>query len=62
MKPHDTFGFRTKVQVYEVLQDVDIATSVVRANPHLGEGGGVQYFVENYRDVLRAIGEPIGLN
>ncbi|WP_423257803.1 RHS repeat domain-containing protein [Enterobacter asburiae] len=61
VKPHDVFGYRPQVQAYEVLKDTDIATSVVTANPHLGEGGAIQYFVKDYQVVLRATGKPIGL-
>ncbi len=61
MKPHDIFGYRSQVQAYEVLKDIDIATSVVTANPHLGQGSAIQYFADDYQKVLRATGEPIGL-
>ncbi|HCL5926197.1 TPA: hypothetical protein N2O00_004611 [Citrobacter amalonaticus] len=61
VKPHDVFGYRSQVQGYEVLKDTDVATSIVNANPHLGEGGAIQYFVDDYQNVLRATGEPIVL-
>ena len=61
VKPHDVFGYRPQVQGYEVLKDTDVATSVVNANPHLGEGGAIQYFVDDYQSVLRPTGEPIVL-
>lgn len=61
VKAHDVFGYRSKIQKYEVLEDIDIASSIVRANPHLGKGGAVQYFVDNFRSVLKPIDNPINL-
>jgi hypothetical protein len=56
VKPHAEAGYRDEVQAYEVLEDVDVATSVVKANPHLGPGGATQFFVENFKSVLKPIG------
>lgn len=61
VKAHAKFGYREKVQAYVVLADIVVATSIVKANPHLGEGGAIQYFVENYKEVLQPVGEPIKL-
>ncbi|OCG31803.1 hypothetical protein A9G34_05350 [Gilliamella sp. Choc4-2] len=61
VKAHDVFGYRSKVQAYEVLKDTDVATSIVKANPHLGDGGAVQYFVDNFSDVLKPVGNTIDL-
>ena len=49
------------MQTYEVLQDTKIATSTAKANPHFGEGGATQYFVEDFPSVLRPTENPIGL-
>ena len=57
VKPHDLFGYRSQVQVYEVLKATDIAT----ANPHLGEGGAIQYFVEDYQGRSTCNWKTLGL-
>jgi len=62
VKAHDIYGYRSQVQAYIVTQDTKVATSLVTANPHLGEGGATQYFIENYSDVLRPTGNPLGLD
>ena len=62
VKAHDVYGYRSQVQAYMVTQDTKVATSAVTANPHLGKGGATQYFIENYPDVLRPVGNPIGLD
>ena len=59
VKPHDVFGYRSKVQAYEVLEDIDVATSITKANPQWGKGGATQIFVENFETVLQAKGNPI---
>ncbi|AOX99261.1 hypothetical protein BJP62_01610 [Jeongeupia sp. USM3] len=38
---------RTSVHAYVVKEDTCMAVGAARANPHLGAGGGVQYFIEN---------------
>lgn len=46
---------------YEVLSDMRVPSGTVRANPAMGEGGGRQFFIENYKDKLRLIREyPLG--
>jgi RHS repeat-associated protein len=38
---------RTQVQAFVVTEDICVAKGVALANPHLGTGGGTQYFIEN---------------
>ncbi len=38
---------RTRLHAYVVTRDTCMAAGTARANPHLGEGGATQYFIEN---------------
>lgn len=38
---------RTKLHAYVLKEDTCMAIGVTRNNPHLGEGGGIQHFIEN---------------
>ncbi|WP_394663887.1 RHS repeat-associated core domain-containing protein [uncultured Sphingomonas sp.] len=61
VKPHPEFGYRPTMGEYEVLSDMRVPSGTVRANPAMGEGGGRQFFIENYKDKLRLIREhPLG--
>lgn len=62
VKKHEVFGYRDKVQAYEVLEDTDVAISIVKANPHLGERGATQIYVDDYKSVLKPIGNPINIS
>lgn len=58
VSPHPEFGYRPKVGVYEVQQDLSrIPTGTVRANVDLGPGGGDQYWIRDYQNVLKLIDE-----
>ena len=61
VKPHDIYGYRSQVQAYEVLEDVDIGFSIVEANMQHGAGKAEQIFIENFGKVLKPIGNPIPL-
>ena len=61
IKPHPTLGYRTSVTLYEVTQDVVVATGQALNNTSVGSGGYTQFFIENFDDVLKAIQEiPLG--
>lgn len=38
---------RTSVHAFTVKQDTCMARGVAKANWHLGDGGGTQFFIEN---------------
>ena len=58
--PNPTLGFRPTLRVYELLQDMRVPTGTALGNPTLGPGGGQQFFIWNYGNQLRAVGD-IGL-
>ena len=47
--------YRSCVGAYEVLEDAPAAFGRAIANPHHGDGGFPQIFVENYQSVLKLI-------
>ena len=49
---------RTQVQTFIVKEDICIAKGTALANPHLGTGGGTQYFIED-GDKPKLTGGPI---
>ena len=49
---------RTKVQAFVLEEDICVAKGKALANPHLGTGGGTQYFIEN-GDKPKLTGGPI---
>lgn len=62
--PHDVFGYRKQVTVYELTEDVTVATGKALANKsiktaegikYLGEGGHTQYVVSDYSKMLKAV-------
>jgi hypothetical protein len=46
---------RTKFQAYKVTQDVDVAVGVALNNTQFGKGGGFQYVIEDFANVLQRI-------
>jgi hypothetical protein len=62
VKAHPTFGYRSQVQAYELLDDIEIETSIAKANTKYGEGGARQYYIENFDAKLKPIGKPIDLH
>ena len=59
--PHPEFGYRSKIAEYELNSTYDISFSKVTANPQHGNGGGYQYFVDEFEIQLRATGKIIDL-
>jgi RHS repeat-associated protein len=49
---------RTQVQAFVIKEDICVAKGTALANPHLGTGGGTQYFIEN-GDKPKLTGGPI---
>lgn len=61
VKPNPEKGYRPKVQIYRVKREIKVEKGYALANPEYGKGGGRQFFIENYSEVLEPIGEPINL-
>ncbi len=66
IRPHPTYGYRTKLGKYEVLEDMYVACGKCMANKtitidgqneNLGEGGGFQYVVFDYKTKLKLLEE-----
>jgi len=54
---------RTQLHAYIVTKDTCMAMGKARANPHLGRGGGTQYFIDNIdKKNLRSTGKIIKLS
>ncbi|MDO4729518.1 MAG: type IV secretion protein Rhs, partial [Bacteroidota bacterium] len=60
VNPHPTLGYRTEIQKYVVKRDINVGKGYALANGEVG--GGRQFFIEDYKDVLEPVGEPIKLN
>ena len=54
----DARPMRTQVQAFVVKEDICVAKGTALANPHLGSGGGTQYFIED-GDKPKLTGGPI---
>ncbi len=52
VSPHPVFGYREQMGVYEVTKDIYVPSGIVRENPTLGSGGGVQFFIKDYKNNL----------
>jgi filamentous hemagglutinin len=50
--PHPVYGFRPAVQAYRIVTEINIPAGRALSNPAYGGGGGVQYFILNFDDVL----------
>jgi filamentous hemagglutinin len=58
VSPHPEFGYRPKVGVYELQQELPkVPTGTVNANPNLGPGGGDQHWIRDYSEVLKLVDE-----
>ncbi|WP_232012384.1 VENN motif pre-toxin domain-containing protein [Cedecea lapagei] len=55
VSPHPEFGYRPKMGVYEVMNDIEIPMGTVSQNPLLGPGGGTQFFIKDYNSSLKLI-------
>ena len=53
VKPHPTLGYRVKVQEYTVQKKITVPFGKAVANPKLGPGGGDQFFIANFKDILK---------
>ncbi|KRV63682.1 hypothetical protein AO721_11980 [Aeromonas veronii] len=53
--PHPEFGYRPKMGVYEVMNELSVPSGQVIANPLLGPGGGNQYFIKDFGNQLKLI-------
>lgn len=54
--PHPEMGYRSKIGIYEVIDDVPAAFGTAKANPMYGRGTSQQIFIEN-GEKLRKVGE-----
>lgn len=66
MLPHPEYGYREQVGVYEVREDMWVATGYCLANSVIGDqwsgaGGGVQYVIPDFEDALDLV-ETIDLH
>ena len=58
VSPHPEFGYRPKVGIYEVQQDLPrVPNGTVRANTELGPGGGDQFWIRDYQKNLKLVDE-----
>ncbi len=57
VKPHDVLGYRPAVKAYRVIQDVEAAIGIARANPRYGPGTMRQVVVRDFEGVLESIVE-----
>jgi RHS repeat-associated protein len=46
---------RDRIQAYRVKEDIEVPAGLTRANRQHGGGGGFQYFIESYADVLEPV-------
>ena len=51
MRP-GTYPPRDQIQAYRVKRDIEVPAGITKANRQHGGGGGFQYFIESYADVL----------
>jgi filamentous hemagglutinin len=52
VRPHPTMGLRNQIAMYQVNDDIIVASGDVLANPQYGAGGGIQFFVRSYQKSL----------
>jgi hypothetical protein len=66
VRPHPTYGYRTRLGKYEVLEDTYVASGLCLANSviiidgqteNLGAGGGLQYVVFDFDKKLKLLEE-----
>ncbi|MDR0608697.1 MAG: hypothetical protein LBG58_01135 [Planctomycetaceae bacterium] len=50
--PNPSLGYRPQVAVYQVNEDIIVASGNALANPQYGSGGGIQFFVRDYQKSL----------
>ena len=61
IRPHETFGYRPRVQAYRLKKDTCVAVSIASAQDatKFGPGGGVQFYLSNFRSAIAKEGQPI---
>ena len=57
VEPHPILGYRPKVGIYELQEDANLPTGIVRANEQFGEGGLNQIVNEHFSQNLKLIKE-----
>lgn len=55
IRPHETYGYRNQITVYEVMEDVTAPMGQALANRAYGPGGYTQYYIEGFQSKLRPI-------
>jgi len=55
VNPHPIYGYRPNITGYLVTQDISVPSGVALANPQFGPGGGAQFFIENYQNILKPV-------
>ncbi len=61
VKPHDVYGYRSKMQGYKATIDIPAAQGKALQNPQYGAGGFKQYYVPNSEDLIKS-GKLIPIN
>lgn len=46
--PHPQRGYRPQLRVYRVMRDIQVPSGQALANPQFGNGGGIQYYIEDF--------------
>jgi RHS repeat-associated protein len=62
VEPHKELGYRSEVQMYVLTKDTQVEFSIAKANTDFGKGGGLQFYIENYNNVLEKKGNPTKLS
>jgi hypothetical protein len=57
VRPNLDFGYRPSMGEYEVMRDIGVPSGIARANPNYGTGGGNQFHIQDYANVLRLVRE-----
>jgi hypothetical protein len=59
--PHPKFGYRTQMQEYTVNKKMTVPAGASLANPKLGDGGGDQFFIADFKNALTPTANVIKL-
>jgi RHS repeat-associated protein len=52
---HPALGYRPTVRAYRLKRNLRIPIGYAHANPHLGAGGALQYYIDDYAQVLEPV-------
>lgn len=55
VSPHPVRGYRPQVQAYRVLDEINVPSASVLANPQFGPGGGAQFYIQSFSNCLEPI-------